>query len=56
MPVQSKHGDVHDIIVCRTDGDSLTISDYKWVFFQITGKIIGDNEIPIDWFAEVDRI
>lgn len=55
FPVQSNHGDVHDIIVCRTNGDSITVGEYKWIFYQITGRILNDDEIPMDWFAEEDR-
>jgi hypothetical protein len=56
MPVISDHGDVHIIQVRRTNGDSLTVSDYRAVFRAISGRDLQDFEIPFDWFAEEDRI
>lgn len=56
MPVQSGHGDVHEISIGRTNGDSVTVSEYKRIFFLVTGRELKDSEIPWDWFAEEDRI
>jgi hypothetical protein len=56
MPVQSDHGDVHNIVVCRTNGDSVTVTDLRSVFRAVTGRDLADNEIPWDWFAEEDRV
>lgn len=58
FPVKSDHGDVHTIHVCRSNGDSLTVSDYKWVFWRITGRELEDHEVNVDvrWFAPEDRI
>jgi hypothetical protein len=55
FPVQSDHGDVHTFHVARSNGDSLTVSDFRYVFERVTGHAISDDEIPIDWFAEEDR-
>ncbi len=56
MPVQSGHGDVHNIVVCRTNGDSVTVTDLRRVFLAVTGRQLADDEIPWDWFAEEDRV
>lgn len=55
MPVQSDHGDVHHLIVCRSDGSSATVDDLRWVHWRITGRTLADREIPVEWFAEEDR-
>ena len=56
MPVQSDHGDVHNIVVCRANGDSITVTEYRRIFFLVTGRELADREIPWDWFAEEDRV
>lgn len=55
FPVQSDHGDIHHFQVMRSNGDSLTVDDYRAVFLAITGRQLLDREIPFDWFAEEDR-
>jgi hypothetical protein len=56
MPVRSGHGDVHTVRVGRTNGDSITVSDYRAIFRAISGRDLQEFEIPFDWFAEEDRI
>lgn len=55
FPVRSEHNDIHHFQVMRTNGDSLTVDDYRAVFLAITGRSVEDREIPFDWFAEEDR-
>jgi hypothetical protein len=55
MPTQSGHGDVHDVIVSRSNGESLTVDDFRWIFERVTGHPIEDHEIIWEWFAEDDR-
>lgn len=55
MPVQSGHGDVHQFIIARANGDSLTVEELRRVHFLLTGKTLADRDIPMDWFAEEDR-
>lgn len=55
-PVRSQHGDVHVLHVVRTNGDSLTVSDLKWVHKQITSRELADRDINFDWFAQEDRV
>jgi hypothetical protein len=55
FPVRSDHGDVHHFQVCRTNGDSVTVGDFRAVFRAITGREATDDDIPWDWFAEEDR-
>jgi hypothetical protein len=53
---QSDHGDVHNIIVCRTNGDSVTITEYRRVFRAVTGHELSEVGIPSEWFAPEDRV
>ena len=57
FPVKSDHGDVHQLIVARSNGDSLTIDDYRRVVAAVTGHELPENEIEFapSWFAEEDR-
>ena len=57
FPVQSGHGDVHSLEVGRTNGDSLTVEEYRRVFAAVTGRELTDDEVDVvrDWFAEEDR-
>ena len=55
MPIQSDHGDVHEIRIVHADGTSLTVAEYKMIFKAITGRKILGPEIPISWFAVEDR-
>jgi len=55
FPIQSGHGDVHQLIVARSNGDSITVQEYRRVFQAVTGRLLDDREIPMDWFAEEDR-
>lgn len=57
IPVPSEHGDVHVFQVMRSNGDSLTVDDYKAVFRAITGRNLTEGEVSVDilHFAEEDR-
>lgn len=57
FPVKSDHGDVHNLWVGRTNGDSITVEEYRRVFAAITGRELSDSEVAVvaDWFAEEDR-
>jgi len=57
FPVSSDHGDVHTLYVCRTNGDSLTMEDYRRVFTAVTGRELEPHELASEakYFAEEDR-
>lgn len=57
LPQPSAHGDVHGIILYPTDGKSVTVAEYKWVYKLLVGDDITDAEMePLRMhFAEEDR-
>lgn len=57
IPVRSGHGDVHDLIVGRSNGDSITLQEFRRVFAAVTGRELDNHEVLVwsDWFAEEDR-
>lgn len=57
IPIPSSHGDVHVFQITRSNGDSLTVDDYRAVFRAVTGRDLADGEVAVDakYFAEEDR-
>lgn len=57
FPVPSDHDDVHTLCVVRSNGDSLTVAEYKAIFEFVTGHPMDPahlrGDIPL--FAEEDR-
>jgi len=57
FPVPSDHGDVHTLHVARTNGDSITVEEYRRVFAAVTGHELAPHDLELDakYFAEEDR-
>lgn len=57
FPVESGHGDVHHLEVHRSNGDSITVEEWRRVFAAVTGRELSESEVAHirDWFAEEDR-
>lgn len=57
FPVKSGHGDVHTLQVGRSNGESLTVEEFRRVFAAVTGRELSDSELEVhrSWFAEEDR-
>lgn len=56
IPIRSDHGDVHQLVVARSDGKSLTIEDYRRVLYLVAGHDLTESEISSlrHYFAEED--
>lgn len=57
FPAPSDHGDVHTLHVMRTNGDSMTLEEYRRVFGAVVGRDLTEREINMDRdkFAPEDR-
>lgn len=57
IPVPSDHGDVHELCITRSNGDSITVDEYRRAFAAITGRELTEDEVDHDrpLFAEADR-
>lgn len=57
FPVPSDHGDVHTLQVARSNGDSLTVAEYKAIFEFVTGHPIDPTHLEVDsaLFDKADR-
>lgn len=58
FPVPSGHGDVHHFHVARSNGESLTVAEYKAIFEFVTGHAMDPSHLACDalHFAQEDRL